>query len=113
MGDSPTPGSVALMHNGWHTHLFLECCSYMMQALDKYTDANGQTILDNSFVLLGTDLGTNHSGQSVFYGMSQAGGVFRPGVYDVQGVLLDFLSSCKAALGLGGTPVTGLTSFIV
>jgi Protein of unknown function (DUF1552) len=112
MGDSPTPGSVALMHNGWHTHLFLECCAYMMQQLDKYTDANGQTILDNSFVLLGTDLGTNHSGESVFYGMSQANGVFKPGVYDVKGVLLDFLSSCKAALGLGGAPATGMTSFI-
>jgi Protein of unknown function (DUF1552) len=112
MGDNPTVGSVALMHNGWHTHLFLECCAYMMLQLDKYLDSNGQTIFDNSFVLLGTDLGTNHSGDSVFYGMSRANGVFKPGVYDVKGVLLDFLSSSKAALGLGGTPTAGMSSFI-
>ena len=109
MGDSPVPGT-ALTHAGWHTHLFLECCSYMIQQLDKYADANGQTILDNSFVLLGTDLGTNHSGDSVFYAVSKAGGKFKPGIYDVNGQLLGFLSSCKAAMGLGGTPT--MTSFI-
>ncbi|HXI58881.1 MAG TPA: DUF1552 domain-containing protein [Polyangia bacterium] len=112
MGDNPTPGSVALMHNGWHTHLFLECCSYVMQQLDKVTESNGKTILDNSFVLLGTDLGTNHIGRSVFYGVSQAGGKFKPGLYDVQGSLLDFLGSCKAAMGLGGMPAAGMSGFI-
>jgi len=83
----------------------------MMQALDKFVEPNGQTILDNSFVLLGTDLGTNHVGDSVFYAMSQAGGKFKPGIYDVTGTLLDFLGSCKAAMGLGGTPT--MKSFIV
>jgi hypothetical protein len=112
MGDSPTVGSVALTHNGWHTHLFLECCSYIMQQLDKYKDANGQSILQNSLTMLGTDLGTNHSGQSVFYGVSQANGVFKPGIYDVPNVqLLDFLSSVKSGMGLGGTPV--VSSFLV
>jgi len=109
MGDSPVPGT-ALTHAGWYTHLWLECCSYMIQQLDKYVEANGQTILDNSFVLLGTDLGTNHSGDSVFYAVSKAGGKFKPGIYDVNGQILDFLSSCKAAMGLGGTPT--MTSFI-
>ena len=107
MGDNPT-GGIALQHNGWHTHLFLECCAYVIQKLDSFTDANGQTILDNSFVLLGTDLGTNHSGRSVFYGVSRANAVFKPGLYDVNGSLLDFLTSCKAAMGLGGTaPISG------
>jgi hypothetical protein len=110
MGDNPALGGAAVTHAGWHTHLFLEACSYMMQQLDKFADPNGQTILDNSFVLLGTDLGTNHVGDSVFYAMSKAGGKFKPGIYDVKGQLLDFLSSCKAAMGLGGTPT--MTSFI-
>jgi hypothetical protein len=113
MGDSPTPGpgNIALTHNGWHTHLFLECCSYVMLQLDKYMDANGQSILANSFTMLGTDLGTNHTGKSVFYGVSQANGIFKPGIYDEKGFLLDFLSSCKAAMGLGGVPT--MTNFIV
>jgi hypothetical protein len=111
MGDNPMPGAPSLTRAGWNTHFFLECCSYMMQQLDKYVDPNGQTILDNAFVLLGTDLGTNHVGDSVFYGVSKAGGKFKPGIYDVNGQLLDFLSSCKAAMGLGGTPT--MTSFIV
>jgi hypothetical protein len=102
MGDNPS-GGIALQHNGWHTHLFLECCAYVIQKLDGYIDGNGQTILDNSFVLLGTDLGTNHSGRSVFHGVSRANGKFKPGLYDVNGSLLDFLGSCKAAMGLGGT----------
>jgi hypothetical protein len=110
MTDTPTLGATATTHAGWYTHVWLECCSYMIQQLDKYVDANGQTILDNSFVLLGTDLGTNHVGDSVFYAMSKAGGKFKPGIYDVNGPLLGFLSSCKSAMGLGGTPT--MTSFI-
>jgi Protein of unknown function (DUF1552) len=110
MTDNPTLGATATTHAGWYTHVWLECCSYMIQQLDKYVDANGQTILDNSFVLLGTDLGTNHAGDSVFYAMSKAGGKFKPGIYDVNGPLLAFLSSCKSAMGLGGTPT--MTSFI-
>ena len=113
MGDNPADGSAALLHNGWHSHMFLECTSHIMQQLDKVTESNGKTIFDNSFVLLGTDLGTNHTGRSVFYGVSQANGKFKPGVYDVQGTLLDFLTSCKAAVGLGGTPTAGMSSFIV
>jgi len=112
MGDNPADGSVALLHNGWHTHLFLECCAYVMEQLDRVTESNGKTILDNSFVLLGTDLGTNHVGRSVFYGVSQANGKFKPGMYDVQGSLLDFLGSCKAAMGLGGAPTAGMSGFI-
>jgi hypothetical protein len=112
MGDNPTVGSVALTHNGWHTHLFLECCAYVMGQLDKYQDANGQSILQNSLTMLGTDLGTNHSGTSVFYGVSQGGNVFKPGVYDVNNVqLIDFLSSVKSGMGLGGNPV--VSSFLV
>jgi hypothetical protein len=110
MGDNPT-GGVALTHQGWHTHLFLECCAYVMLQLDKYMDANGQSILQNSLTMLGTDLGTNHSGKSVFYGVSQANGKFKPGLYDVQGFLLDFLSSVKSGMGLGGTPK--ITNFMV
>lgn len=111
MGDNPTAGGAALMHQGWHTHLFLECCAYVMLQLDKYMDPNGQSILQNSLTMLGTDLGTNHSGKSVFYGVSQANGKFKPGIYDEQGFLLDFLSSVKSGMGLGGTPK--MTNFIV
>jgi hypothetical protein len=112
MGNDPADGSVALLHNGWHSHLFLECCSYIMQQLDHTIESNGKSIFENSFVLLGTDLGTNHSGQSVFYGVSSASGKFKPGIYDVQGSLLEFLGSCKAALGLGGAPAAGMSRFI-
>jgi hypothetical protein len=110
MGDNPTSVNAAVTHQGWHTHIFLECCAYVMLQLDKYMDPNGQSILQNSLTMFGTDLGTNHSGKSVFYGLSQANGRFKPGLYDVQGLLLDFLSSVKSAMGLGGTPK--LTSFL-
>jgi hypothetical protein len=110
MGDNPTGGGNPLMYAGWYTHLFLECCASVMQAFDSFTEPNGGTILDNSFVLFGTDLGTNHNGASVFYGMSQANGRFKPGIYDVNGALLDFLTSCKVGMGLPGT--ASMTSFI-
>jgi hypothetical protein len=111
MGDDPTANAGSpLMYAGWYTHLFLECCASVMLAFDSFMEPNGQSILDNSFVLLGTDLGTNHNGASVFYGMSQANGRFKPGIYDVNGMLLDFLTSCKVGMGLPGTAT--MTSFI-
>ena len=112
MGDNPSPDAVALMHVGWYVHLVLECSAHVLQQLDSVIDPNGKTILDNSFVVLGADLGTNHSGRSVFYGVGQANGKFKPGMYDVQGTLLDFFDSCKAAMGLGGTPTAGMSAFI-
>jgi hypothetical protein len=111
MGDNPTAGAPALVKQGYHSHLFLECCSYVMQQLDKYMDPNGQSIFSNSFVMLGTDLGTNHTGKGVFYAVNTAGGKFKPGVYDVKGTLLDFLTSCKVAMGLPG--MATITPFIV
>jgi hypothetical protein len=112
MGDSPASATApAVIHQGWHSHLFLECCSYVMQQLDKYQDSNGQSIFSNSFVMLGTDLGTNHTGKGVFYAVNTAGGKFKPGVYDVKGSLLDFLTSCKVAMGLPG--MATITPFIV
>jgi hypothetical protein len=113
MGDNPTAGSPALVKQGYHSHLFLECCSYIMQQLDKVQDANGQSVFANSFVMLGTDLGTNHTGKGVFYAVNTAGGKFKPGVYDVKGTLLDFLTTCKVAMGLPGTPASALTGFVV
>jgi Protein of unknown function (DUF1552) len=104
--------SGGLMHSGWYVHLLLECCARVLQQLDAVTEPNGKTILDNAFVVLGTDLGTNHSGRSVFHGVSKAGGKFKPGIYDVQGSLLEFLDSCKAAMGLGGAPTPGMSGFI-
>ena len=90
-------------HAGWHTLVLLQCCSYMIQALDKFAKVNGQTIRDNSFVCLGTDLGPNHVGDSAFYAISKTGGKFRPCVYDATAALLDFLSSCNAAIGRTST----------
>jgi hypothetical protein len=110
MGDNPT-GGTALMRAGWVTHALLESSAAMMQGLDSYMDANGQSILQNSLVTFGTDLGTNHNGASVFYGMSSANGRFKPGIYDVKGFLLDFLTSVKVGMGLPGTAT--MTSFIV
>jgi hypothetical protein len=110
MGDNPTGGGAPLMYAGWYTHLFLECCASVFSGLDSFMEPNGKSIFDNSFVLLGTDLGTNHNGASVFYGMSQANGHIKPGIYDVKGFLADFLTSCKVANGLPGTAT--MTSFI-
>jgi len=111
MGDNPTANAgPPLTYAGWYTHLFLECCASIMLGLDSFMEPNGQSILQNSFVLLGTDLGTNHNGASVFYGMSQANGKFKPGIYDVNGFLSDFITSCKVGMGLPGTAT--MTSFI-
>ncbi len=111
MGDNPTANAgPPLTYAGWYTHLFLECCASIMLGLDSFMEPNGQSILQNSFVLLGTDLGTNHNGASVFYGMSQANGKFKPGIYDVNGFLGDFITSCKVGMGLPGTAT--MTSFI-
>ena len=61
--------------------------------------------------MLGTDLGTNHTGKGVFYAVNTAGGKFKPGVYDVKGTLLEFLTSCKVAMGLPG--MATITPFFV
>ena len=70
---------------------------------------NPSTLFDtrgsSSFQILWEDC------ERVFYrGVSRANAVFKPGLYDVNGSLVDFLTSCKAAMGLGGT--APISSFI-
>jgi len=42
---------------GHHTHLLMSRAAYFMQQLDAALDGNGQSVLDNMLLMMGTELG--------------------------------------------------------
>ena len=65
-----------------HQHLSLSMLAHTLTAMDAVTEPNGQTLLENSMVLMGTEYGENHSGSPAFHAVLGGGGRFAPGWYD-------------------------------
>ena len=71
-----------------------------------WPDPNGGTVLDNTLLMLGTELGTATDGQhhvdSMTYFLAGAKGLLRPGIYDFSGHTdVDLYSSIVRAMGVG------------
>lgn len=65
------------------SHMFISHLAYFLQLLDDpdHKEANGKTVLDNAVVVIGTEVGWNHSLKPVFHAIAGGGGRFRPGTY--------------------------------
>ncbi len=76
---------------------------YYLQQLDDpmFLEANGQTVLDNMLVVIGTEYGWNHSLKDIFHAFVGAKGKFKPGFYQSPHLLVDVMN---AAVGLFGMP---------
>ena len=71
-----------------------------------WPDPNGGTVLDNTLMLIGTELGTATDGQhavnSMTYWLAGAEGLLRPGTYDLSGRTdVDLYSSIARVMGAG------------
>jgi hypothetical protein len=93
----------------------MEKIAYFLDQLDDPTwpDPLGGTILDNTLVMIGTELGPESSGQHyvdyMTYFLAGGGGRITPGIHDFDGSTdVDLYSTVTRAMGLGdafGDPV--------
>ena len=74
-----------------------------LAALDDpdFTEPNGQTVLDNSTIVIGTEYGWNHSKQDVFHAVLGGCGRFNTGSFvDRNMNCIDLYNAIMAAYGL-------------
>jgi hypothetical protein len=78
---------------------------YFLNQLDdpQFLEANGNTVLDNSLVVIGTEYGWNHSLEDIFHAFAGAKGSFSPGWYSAPQLTADVMN---AALTVFGVPAT-------
>ncbi len=95
----------------WHTHFIMAQMAHFLSAIDDpdYADANGQTVLENALITIGTELGNGnpHDLESVFHMVSQANGRFAPGTYDLDRSGTDLYNTILQGHGIKrqmGTP---------
>jgi len=78
----------------WHTHFLLTQLVYFLQQLDdpSYADENGQTILDNALITIGTEL---------FHAVSGANGKIKTGqIFDLNVSSTDLYTTLLSAMGI-------------
>jgi len=80
--------------------------AYLLDALDAVKEPNDKTLLDNSVVLLGTELGTphNHSLDNLTFMVGGGRGLFKPGVHSFGNNASDatLYDAIAASLGIEG-----------
>jgi len=65
-----------------YQHFVIKQLTHFLAALDGITEVNGQTALDNTLVLIGTEYGKNHDSAHSLHAIVGGGGRFNPGWYD-------------------------------
>ena len=88
-----------------HTHFIMAQIAYVLEQLDdpNYLDPNGGTVLDNSFLMISTELGDGgrHDLESVFHAVGPAGGCVNVGqILDVTATDADLYNTCLTALDI-------------
>ena len=87
----------------WHTHFIMRQLVHFIQLLDDpgYPDENGQTILDNALITIGTELGDGapHNVESVFHAVSGANGRIKTGeLFDLDVSATELYTTLLSAL---------------
>lgn len=98
-------GAVPEDRMAWHLHFILDQSVRFLEKLDDpaYPTESGRTLLDDSLVVMGTELGdgSRHSTTDVFHAVSSAGGRLRVGVIDDQPIpQVDLLNTCLSGLSI-------------
>jgi hypothetical protein len=70
-------------HARLYQHYTMSNLAYFLGLLadESFLEGNGQTVLHNTCVVIGTEYGWNHSDQNVFHAVVGAKGAFQPGFY--------------------------------
>ena len=90
----------------WHAHFFQSNVAYALSVLDdpEYLEENGNTVLDNALVVVGTETGTNHNMDGVFHAVAGGNGRFDlGGFHDDEVHAVDIYNTCIHAYGVEGT----------
>ena len=95
LGETLTfPGNYSEHGTFWHgedyakarlcSHMFQTQLAYFLTLLDDpgMLEENGKTLLDNTLVVIGTEVGWNHDLSPVFHAIAGGNGNFRPGFYN-------------------------------
>ncbi|MDH5672413.1 MAG: DUF1552 domain-containing protein [Myxococcales bacterium] len=92
---------------GLCVHWLMQKVAHFLEVLDDplWPDPDGRSVLDNTLVLIGTELGTGGDGQhyadSMSYLLAGASGLLQSGVHDLPGRSdVDLYSTVAAAFGL-------------
>ena len=97
-----------------HIWLMMAETTYFLQALDDptFVDANGKTVLDNSLVLVGTELGdgNSHDIEDVFHLIAGANGAIRTGVVAADRQATELYNAGIRALGINDLSMSGNSS---
>ncbi|MEM9194196.1 MAG: DUF1552 domain-containing protein [Myxococcota bacterium] len=66
-----------------YQHLAMSNIAYFLEQLDDpaFLEANGNTVLDNSCVVIGTEYGKNHSKRNAFHAVAGGGTRFKNGFF--------------------------------
>ncbi|MEM9695567.1 MAG: DUF1552 domain-containing protein [Myxococcota bacterium] len=83
-----------------YQHFAIGQLTHFLASLDAVTEANGQTALDNTLVLLGTEYGRNHSADNSFHAIVGGGSRFNAGWYDQALIPSDVYHQALAAFGI-------------
>lgn len=95
-GDQP-------QHARLYQHFAMSNIATFLEALDdpEFTEANGQTVLDNSTIVIGTEYGWNHSKQDVFHAVLGGCGRFNTGSFvDRRMNCIDLYNAIMSAYGI-------------
>ncbi|MEM9461242.1 MAG: DUF1552 domain-containing protein [Myxococcota bacterium] len=96
-----------------HTLFIMAQIGYFLDLLDAMVEPNGGTVLENSLVMLGTELGnaSSHNMQSVFHAHTSARGRLRVGqVFDLDATTTDYYRTALAALDIDA-PIGNTSQF--
>ena len=90
-------------HARLYQHFAQSNIAYFLEQLDDpaFPDANGETVLKNATVVVGTEYGWNHSKENVFHAVFGGGGRFRSGFHtDRRMNAIDLYNAIAAGYGL-------------
>lgn len=66
-----------------YQHYCISQLAYVLDEMDKLVEPNGQTVLDNTLTVIGTEYGKNHENSgNIFHAVAGGNGKINPGQYD-------------------------------
>jgi hypothetical protein len=83
-----------------YQHFVIRQLTHFLAALDAITEANNQTALDNTLVLMGTEYGQNHDATHAFHAIIGGGDRFNAGWYDQALIPSDIYHQALAGYGI-------------
>lgn len=104
-GNQPQPARL-------YQHFAQRNLASFLAKLDRVAEPNGQSLLDNTTVVLATEVGRNHDREGLFHAIAGAKGRFKPGFYTQKLNIVDVYNTVLKGHGLppSAGKRTGITS---